>query len=355
MSHSTFAPSSADRWAVCQISLLPYDGPSCRSKDDYATSGTAQHKAGSRAISERKDPIEYVLDGEVFAGLPFTIAMAEAVTFYVEWARKLIDVDGYEYFIEERLEVPEIHEDCSGTTDAMLWSERNRHLIIGDYKSGWETVEPDSYQFAIYGKGGFRYLKERGIQIDRISCAVIQPLDKAEPVKWKHYTPRELDAVIAKLKRATKQNNAKAGDHCKYCPHAAVCETLDAYVAEVTDETKTDVQTLAPDRVAMILDRQQTVTNFYKSVANYGAQLIAMKINVPGWELRDSLSDRFWINEADAEKRLKQNYGGDIYEPRKMRSPAQMETVFPGAKALVKELTNRTPTGVKLKKVKTDG
>src|SRR5262245_12941417 len=106
-----FRPSSSDRWAVCQISLLPYDGPSCCESLPYAQNGTAMHAAGKEAISQRVDPIEFILEGRDFANIPFTIAMAESVSVYSSAVQQLID-QGYEFYLEQHVSAPLIHEDC---------------------------------------------------------------------------------------------------------------------------------------------------------------------------------------------------------------------------------------------------
>lgn len=360
--HSQFAPSSADRWSVCQISLLPYSGPSCRSEkdDDYAGKGTACHKAGARAIAERLDPIEYVLEGETFCNIPFTIDMAEMTGVYVTACLGLID-QGYEYYIEQRVEASQIHEDCFGTVDFGAHHEAKRHVIAADFKSGSQLVYPDTLQAAIYLIGCVELFNIDNPQDYKFTAAIVQPTDKDEPVKLKDYTWKELCKIGHMLKRATTQNNAKAGDHCKYCPHAGVCEVLDAHANEVLPYELHDkedfpalIQSRTPEQIAEILDRKEAVNIWFGAVAAYAYHSILLGTDIPGYEVRESRSNRFYANPAAAEKKLHDLKGDDIYEPRVLKSPAQIEKVWPALKPVVKELTDRKVTGAKLKRVNDD-
>jgi hypothetical protein len=309
-------------------------------------------------ITRQIDPVELILEGADFAGMPFTVEMAETIEPYVNAVNELI-AQGYEWFLEQRVSAPAIHEECEGTADLQAYLESEGHLMIGDLKTGWEDVQPDSYQLAIYLEGARRELEDQGRPVFKMTAAIVQPLDRDEPVKLKHYTPAELKKVVTTLRKATQGKAAAAGDWCKYCPHAAVCDTLAEHSEAAISGASMDeshVQTLTGERVAEILDRQAAVGIWFKAVANYANVLLSSGEKVPGWGLKEGLSDRFWKDKEAAESQLHAVYGDDIYEPQVkiLRSAAQIEKIWPNSKPLVKTLTDRASTGVKLKKEKDD-
>lgn len=366
--HSRYAPSGSDRWAVCQLSLQPVPSSHYINEDDgtdtdFARFGSAAHALGAAAITEQREPADFLLDDRQFHGLDPTVKMVDSVAVYWAWAMDLVRERSYEIFLEHRVEAPSIHEDCEGTADLRAFSEAKSHLVIGDYKSGWQDVDVLSYQFAIYAIGELDTLEDMGYTVERITVVVIQPLNEAEPIRSHDYTTKELRRIARKLAQATKGSAAKAGSHCKYCLHAHYCEVLASHANEALpgplhgpEDFDEMVVSLTPEMIAEILDRQEAVAIWFAAVAKWAAQLIVLKTEVPGWELRPTKRKRRYTNVDIAESVLLDKFGPDIYEPREIRSPAQIEKIWPSAKALMNGrpgkpgLTERPQAGVTLKR-----
>lgn len=372
MSHSRFAPSSADRWSVCQESLIPLDAEHYVADDEteYSKDGSAKHALADWALRNECDPFEGLLHEMVFHGVQCTTDLVEAADVYVNYVRSLILADPtltYHWF-EERVLIEDIDEDMYGTLDCALYSEVNKHLKIGDGKYGWETVEVDTLQLVCYAIGKIRELEDLGFEVETVEVFIVQPMDKWEPIKTKTYTREQLKRHAAKLKKATKGTAVKAGNHCHRCRRAHVCATYDEFVADLSRDAVTsspaDVQRLVavktPAEIAALLDQEQAVTNYFKALKAWAKQLIMLKQDVPGYYLKGGLGHRYYVDEATAERVLQHHYGDGIYAPRTLRSPAQIEKIWPSAKELMKGtdevpgLTARDALALELKRRKDD-
>lgn len=342
--HAHFAPSSSDRWAVCQSSLAPVPAEHYVAEDDdreYAGDGSACHALGAACLNENRHPSEFLLDDRQFHKRDVTVGMVDSVSVYVDFCREFID-QGYEFFVEHRVTAHKIHEDCEGTADFRAFSEFRKHLVIVDYKSGYVYVDPKTYQGAIYAAGEMETLLDMGYEIETISVYIVQPLHKGEPIRKHDYDVKSLRKVARLLRLATQGNATKAGEHCEYCPHAHYCLALALYANEVLpnelhgpEDFDGMVTALTPEQVVEILDRQKTVKIWFAAVAKWAAQLIKLGEDLGDYEMRASEGHRRYRDVAEAERVLHEEFGDDIYEPRELRSPAQIENIWPKARSLM--------------------
>lgn len=369
--HSNFAPSSAHRWAVCQESLKPIPDHLKQyiERDTvYSSDGSAKHALAAWCLNGNGDTTDALLSEKVFHGLTVTTDIAEAADVYVEVVQRFqrSDPSFNQIWVEDRVHIPSVHPDCYGTNDVSIFSEAQKHLMVGDAKFGFEDVQVGE-QLWMYGDGKATELEDMGYEIDTITCFIVQPLDQYEPVKLKIYTRADIKAKMRALKKATKGNAAVAGDHCKYCPRAAVpglCETLERFALEGNEPAMSgnpgafdDILTSkTPQEIADILNRQEAMKIWFAAAANWAKQLILLKTDVPGYELRDGEGNRAYRDVNQAEKVLLNVFGDGIYEPRNLRSPAQIEKIWPRAKVYMNGtnefpgLCERPRSGLKLKR-----
>lgn len=359
--HSTFSPSSADRWMVCQESLIPLEGLhySAESEDSgFARDGTAKHKLAEWALTNNEDTVNALLMDMAFAGLTVTTDMVEAADVYVNAVREVLRNPDYGMLeLEARVHMPTIHEDMYGTLDCRIFSERKKHLIIGDAKFGWERKDATTWQLRAYAVGACNDLEDQGYEVETITCFIVQPLDTFEQVKLVTYTRAEVKKFAAQMKKATKGNAIQAGTHCKYCQRAPVCQALQDFSEEAFAPVVDDVQdiratvsNLTPAQINTILNRQEAVGIWFAAVAAYAKQLAMLGEKFEDWELSQGQGNRRYKDTNEAERLLLNRFGDGIYEPRVLRSPAQIEKIWPKAKVIMKELTERPKSGQVLKR-----
>lgn len=368
MSHHRFSPSSADRWVVCQESVLPLDAEHYIANDDteYSKDGSAKHALSDWALRNDCDTFDALLAEMAFHGLQVTTEMMEAADVYVHHIRELIRNDPtlIHHWYEERVYVHDVQDGMYGQLDCALYSEEKKHLKLRDAKFGWETIDVETWQLRVYAVGKVRELEDLGLEVETVEVGVVQPLDKWEPIKVKTYTRDQIKRFARQLKKATTGSAVKAGNHCHRCKRAHVCQTYDDFVADIANEALTnspaDVQRLVaaktPEQIAALLAQEDAVTRYFSALKGWAKQLIMLGQEVPGWHLKGGLTHRYYRDPAIAERVLHTRYGDGIYEPKTLRSPAQIEGIWKDAAALMKGtdeqpgLTARDPLGLKLVK-----
>lgn len=337
--HARLSPSSSDRWVVCQESLIPVPEhlriP--REEDEFAADGSAKHKLSEWCLSNDAEPIEALLAEMEFHKLKVTAQMVEAASIYVDYVNKLSNVAGYEHrWLESRVYMEDIDDEMYGTLDCAIFSERFKHLIIGDAKFGWEIRQPDIWQLRCYAVGKVRELEDLGYEIEKVTCFICQPPDEFEPVKSIEYTREQITAFAKHMKRVKKGNAVKAGEHCARCPRSHFCEAFERYAMEAIEEAFDNpvrqfnqlTAAKSPDEVSTILKRQAAVNAWFAAMAGWAKQLILLGGDVPGYEVRQGKGNRVYTDPDYAEQVLLARYGEGVYEPKTLRSPAQIEDIW---------------------------
>jgi hypothetical protein len=330
--------------------------------DEFASEGTAAHSLLTQCLRENLDPLDLYLDGVAYNDVPVSLDMAETVAKVASGVRTLLANEPYELSLDERVHASNIHDDCWGTLDMALYSERKRHLFVIDYKhgAGIEVFAEENEQVIIYGNGKALELELLGYEVTRVSIVISQPRHRAHNGNvfdlWE-VSADELKRRAKRFKAAIEDGKTlKAGKWCRLCPKSGKCATQDAYVgAVIPHDGVEDYANLAasrtPGQIAEILDRQDDFKHWFAAVYRLAYDMAMLGEKIPGYTIKDTRKNRVWTDEKTAEKELHARFGDVIYQERVMRSPAQMEEIK-GAAGLVAKHTKRPPGGKALKKDK---
>lgn len=86
------------------------------------------------------------------------------------------------------------------------------------------------------------------------------------------------------------------------------------------------VAALTPENVAKALDWEDTIDSWFEALRERAQVDLAAGKEVPGYKLVEGRANRVWGDEAAAELAFAM-LGDERYQPRKLKSPAQMEKV----------------------------
>ena len=113
----------------------------------------------------------------------------------------------------------------------------------------------------------------------------------------------------------------KLGEHCKFCPAKGVCPLLVDNAFNLAIGTQYDLSML-PEYLA----RAELAEEWAKGVRQLAQQRLEAGHKVEGWKIVAKQGRRHWIDH-DAAKRWaqKKKIPIDVYMPRELLSPAQME------------------------------
>ena len=353
--HSSRPPSSAHRWVHCPASLdKRHQQP--REESEEAAEGTAAHELLRECLSSGLDPEHYYFEDAEFYGHTVDADMVEHITPLVHRVRHYV-AKGYELLCEYETQMPTIHEDAWGICDIRLYHPGKKHLIVIDlkYGAGIEVTAEDNEQGACYVIGNTRELEADGYEVHKRTFVIYQPRHWAKEDPWESWQilPATLEYYEAKLRKAAKakQDKFNPGSWCKWCPRELTCPRLEAEFNEMLEEGPDGYTRLTPKELARRLDVAAALRSHLKALEEHALERLQLEESIPGYELKDTTSKRFWINEADARKELKKYLGAGMYEERVLKSPRQIELAGV-SKAIVKKHTATKVSGQSLVKVK---
>ncbi len=243
--HSVIPPSSASIWGskngCTGWAFMAQQYPDLELSPD-AMDGEASHEIGARMINEasrgRSVPPDVIIGSVAENGVIFTTEMYDAADIYANDVRSVMQstgvFGGINLGIEQRLEMPNIHEKSFGTIDSFIFSYGNGHLYLWDYKFGYENVEVfENLQLLDYLSGLITRLKINGHdeQYITVHFRIIQPraFHKDGVIReWKFNMTLArgyINQLHDKANEALGNSSiTRTGPHCKYCQARHACE-----------------------------------------------------------------------------------------------------------------------------------
>lgn len=385
-SHARLAPSAAHRWWVCPGSIRMSEGIDDKSSR-YADEGTAAHQLAQHCFDKGYDADRFtgqyidvsaanfnVLSSKPEGDRVFQIddEMAESVQEYLDYVRELANQNGVEVKTESYVNLRWIGIAGldGGTTDFFCYNTITKELELDDFKYGrGVSVDPqDNKQLLSYALGVARRYSNRGLT--KVRLTVIQPRCPHPQGSIRTWEVDVLDLFefedeIRERALATRDPNAPlvAGEHCKFCPAAAICEVRKEQVLELAqaefgalDEmTLPTVNTMSSAKLAQTLIYAGQIEDWIKRVKEHAYIEATHGRCPPGWKLVAKRATRKWRDEFASRGFLQGKFDldeADILEV-KLRSPAQIEPLLPGKNkteraALIAEIVVKESSGTTL-------
>jgi hypothetical protein len=373
-SHAKLSPSGSYRRINCPGSLLKEE-PYPNSTNQWSEQGSSAHalaeatlRAGLLEVPDHLLGVDHRDPKDITIEFKADDDMAEAVDVYLEDIKYILRDAGNELnpgfmspliLIEQKLHMPGIHPTLAwGTGDFVTYWPDKKRVIVRDYKNGRGLVEVEiddenpeikfNTQLMEYGYGAIVHFRNLKFEVEEVDMGIVQPnaSHRDGPCRSVIVPAQEVMNFIYGIDKTTAEEALApggriiAGSWCKYCLHERDC-------TEKTGKALTDIQDgFGP---VDILDTTRPITLDLPSLAGMsGPQLgnmsdllnilkayntlvedeilarLSLEGVVPGWVLKKSKPHRKWKDEAEGT--LSMSYGDDdIYEPRKLKTPAKME------------------------------
>lgn len=382
--HATLAPSAAKRWMACPGSVRATAGMPDETSE-AAAEGTAAHELCSHCLETGDDPgtfLDMWVDIQARDGKSRFVSldeqptgesamrffqvdeeMVDAVSMYVEHVRDLYKRPGADQYlmdmeIEQRLDMTHLHPEIFGTGDATVFDDFRQHLHVVDFKYGkGVVVEADQNpQLLLYAAGAARRYHNR--KVAKLTMHIIQPRASHPLGPIRKYEIDLLDLFefedeLQKAAALTDQPDApfKAGPHChdSFCKLQATCAVNRAYrleaagaeFGEVDIETKfPPVEGLSDEQRGRVLIEADGLLAYVKAVQQKAHDDACAGRMPTGFKLVAKRANRKWRDEAATVEYLTNDIGHkkqSLYHDPKLKSPAQMEHLFPGANKKIRE------------------
>lgn len=322
--HSKIGASSMDRWSACPGSVKLSEGiPSISSS--YAEEGTLAHSLAADWLANGIKPS--FVDND----------MHDAVAVYVDYIAPKQAT--HTVYLEHRFDLSSVHPGCFGTADAVAWDPTTKHLEVIDYKHGAGVYVPavENPQLRYYGLGALLDLK---LPAKTITVTIVQPRYEAHEGPIRSETLDVLDMLdfLADLKQyaaATEAPDAPLvpGEHCRWCPAARICPELGKQANEVAKMEFGNSPTYDAPKLKEALDKREIVKAWLKTIDEFAYDVLEKGGNIPGYKLVAKRATRKWRDPVEAQAAL-EGFGGDIFEPTTLKTPAQMEKLVKDKKLI---------------------
>jgi uncharacterized protein DUF2800 len=328
--HSHLGASSAERWMGCpgSVTLIQaiQSAPGYEEDDpDYRRDGTQAHALAAHCLEGEIDAWE--ADADQFPEL--TADMMDAVQEYLDFVRTQEGERDYEL----RVHVPEFHPAFFGTLDCVVHSTEV-HII--DYKHGVGVVvdAEDNPQLMYYAYGLVNkdhYPPERVVKLTIVQPRAFHPDGTIRT--WETtvgHIRQWAEEVLKPAMLATADLDYLAlGSWCRFCPAKLVCPAYDGLA-------KKALQGSLPITYA---DAQQ-LKMLVRAVEEDVFKRLMNGEEVDGAKLVKKRANRVFKEAAP----LADTFGEDAWEPRKLKSPAEISKL-PQGKTFVAEYAFVPDTG----------
>ena len=355
--HSNLGASSADRWMTCYGSVrLTKDLPE-EPESPYAREGTVAHELAEHCMVE--DIKANSIIGEEFQGFEITEEMANAVDLYIRTIEE-VGGEGKTLYIEERFVLDHIDSELFGTNDACI-AEPFGTLYIIDFKygKGVPVEAKGNKQLLYYAVGA-----ARGGEFTDVELIIVQPrCDHPEgPVRRDRVPIERLEEFENELRLAVAETRKKDAPlvptekGCKWCKAKAFCPALKGKALEVAkadfdDENQIVLPNpadLTGDEIGKVLKYSKLISDWVKSVEKHAHARAERGTPIKGYKLVNKRSNRKWIEEQKTIEHFQDIWGEEVFEPKKLKSPAQLQKIV--GKEEVDRLTTKPVTGTTLVK-----
>lgn len=323
--HSPIAPSSAERWVPCPGSVSLCQRVPEPPEGEEARDGTASHWVGSEALEGRTVAVGAMAPNHVVT----TEAMHEGAQLWVDTCRKAefdLGLIGH-LQVESRLAMPNVHDECFGTTDTWLWDERTRTIRVWDYKYGHRFVNVVGiWQMILYVLGIMELLgiDDRNWSDVWVELTIIQPrcYRSEGPVRTWRVRASDLAPYRRMLINSAREamsgtGRLVAGEYCRDCPGRYACPALNRAVHEVFGlSSEQYLDELALSDLGQHLEALEAAQGLLNArISGIRGQIEASVRggkSVPGWTL-DRVAGRLkWTSPIESIKLLGAMYGAKV-------------------------------------------
>ena len=334
--HALLSASSASRWLACP--------PSAVAAEAYTNEGTEFTREGTLAHEVAE---VYAKGGhitpEASNASDITLEMIECAMGYADYIQEQIKHDDAIVLLEQRVDFSPWVPDGFGTCDCIILQGETMTVIDYKYGVGVPVSAEDNPQMKLYALGA---LNDFGLAYDvtHIEMHIYQPrinnisdcaLMVEDLLEWAEQTVKPVAEKAVKGK-----GDYKAGEWCKFCPHAGRCRQLTEVCTEYveTHSLRVAVPVLAPHEVAEVLAMEPLVALWLKRVKAQALSTLMEGGEVPGWKVVEGkMGNRKWTDELQvAKKLLDSGYAKADFTETKLLSPAAMDKAL--GKKMVAEL-----------------
>lgn len=345
LEHSPLGGSSAYRFMECAASFLLHraqieNEEFTPTETEWSKLGVAAHEVAAAALKKGVEPFEFVgqsVDG-FMVGAEVGISL-DAVHIYFNECMSIIDKHSTgQVIVEESYNPKELHPLLKGTIDfAFIGTDT---IYLRDYKNGAGVAVSSINNSQLLYYAFLLAVSDERIQkmppYTLVDLAIVQPnyygvFDK--PQNWVVTLAYVRDwgygTLLPRMEQLTKQqdidaNDYVSGNHCQFCPVLLDCQKLQQSFTNFAKAANEDfIDMLTNEELSDFYAQREDVRRFMNGIDGAVYARMIGGAEITSAKLVEKKVNRAW--RPGAEEALIEFFGDDAYEPKKIRSPAQIE------------------------------
>ena len=355
--HSKTGASSMERWEPCPGSVRLSRTVPEPSSTSYAEEGTQAHTFAADWLQSGREPA--FPNEEMRDNVKLYVDLCNR--FYTPSHQQLGAVRGIEYFFDVSDKIPGMYS----TADFWVFWPWLKKLVVIDFKYGAGVFVPvvENVQLQYYAAGVLLSNPTFFEGVDTIEVGVCQPRCMAnteeDPFRlWEvdRFTIEVFTERIRRAIQATQDPDAplKSGDHCRWCPAAAVCPELQAEKDRALQGTFAVIpqrdQVYDVRALAKALKQRDAIKAYLSALDSFAYEEAIRGVQIPDHKLVAKQGQRRYVDEANTINHFKAAGIPDatLFEPKKLKSPAQLEKAMPHYKKILELHTKTESSGYSL-------
>ena len=352
---SYLTPSSAERFFACPGSVREQQKVKTKiGNNEAGMEGTAIHELSAWCLTNGKGPRHYphntisvddglggkriyeVSEDFIYCASVYINAIYRELGVETDNAGAPLTGVQKDFQVETKFVIQGPYEEAKGTTDFSVL--RGSTLYVVDLKTTRQADvdAEENKQLMYYALASYQVSK---MFVSKVVLMIVRPRAKDGDFfrKWET-TPERMEQFEGELFnaiRATKYKDAplNPGKHCKYCKALAMCPGLQKSVMQGAQQLMPTIDKVfpvitpdtPPEKISAALYSFELLEVFKDALEKHLFMMLKNGAEVPHHTLTISKPHRKWIDEDTVIQRLEPEYGEEIYSPKSLLSPAQLE------------------------------
>lgn len=315
--HARFSPSAANRRIHCPPSLL-LEEQFEEGESIYAAEGTAGHALAEHLVRKylkrrTKRPTSEFYTDELIA------AVDEYVSFVIaeiEEARRACKQPII--LVEQRVDASEYVDNCFGTADMVIITDKVAHIIDLKLGKGVEVHAEENPQLMIYGLGVL-HMAEALYDIETVRMTIFQPR-LYNSSTWDvspEYLKRWGEEVLrpAGAQALIGAGEFAAGTWCRFCRARNQCRARAEHFLEMAKMEFRQPALLSDEEVSEIIAKADELSKWASDVYAFAQdQAISHGKHWPGYKVVEGRSVRKFTSDEEVIQAAQQAGYKDIFK-----------------------------------------
>ena len=328
--HARFSPSAANRRIHCPPSLL-LEEQFEEGESVYAAEGTAGHAMAEHLIRKylklrtKRPTSEYYTDELLNAVDEYvSFVIAEIEDAKRSCAQPII-------LVEQRVDASEYVDNCFGTADMVIITDKVAHIIDLKLGKGIEVHAEENSQLMIYGLGVL-HMAESLYDIETVRMTIFQPrlFNSSTWDVSPDYLKRWGDEVLrpAGAKAMIGAGDFAAGSWCRFCRARNKCRARAEHFLEMTKMEFQQPALLEDEEISEIIAKADELSKWAADVYAFAQdQAINNGKHWPGYKVVEGRSIRKFTSDDEVIEAAQQAGYKDIFK-RSLISLTEMERLM---------------------------